>query len=98
MYVAYSTNGGYYNSQNTIVVNGNIITGTSNTDTLETIGENYYAYLMVIKSNEPDPSDKDSKGGMSESLKSTLIFLGLAILTAGVVVLIIKIRRKVRAA
>ena len=98
MYVAYSTNGGYYNSQNTIVVNGNIITGTSNTDTLETIGENYYAYLMVIKSNEPDPSDKDSKGGMSEGLKSTLIFLGLAILTAGIVVLIIKIRRKVRAA
>lgn len=98
MYVAYSTNGAYYNSQNTIVVNGNIITGTSNTDTLETIGENYYAYLMVIKSNEPDPSDKDSKGGMSESLKSTLIFLGLAVLAAGIVVLIIKIRRKVRAA
>jgi hypothetical protein len=54
---------------------------------------------MVIKSDEPD-TDEDNgsaKTGMSESLKSTLGFLGFLVIAAGIIILAVKIRRKVRA-
>ena len=99
VYVAYTTNGGYFNNQSNIVINGSVITGVANSSTLETIGESYYAYVMVIKSDEPD-TDKDNgsaKTGMSESLKSALSFLGFLVIAAGIIILAVKIRRKVRA-
>ena len=53
---------------------------------------------MVIKSDEPDTDeDTTKKGGMSESLKSALGFLGFLVIAAGIIVLAVKIRRKVRA-
>ena len=99
VYVAYTTNGGYFNNQSNIVINGSVITGVANSSTLETIGESYYAYVMVIKSDEPD-TDEDNgsaKTGMSESLKSALSFLGFLVIAAGIIILAVKIRRKVRA-
>ena len=97
-FIAYNTNGAYFNSQSNIVITGSFFEGVDNTETLESIGETYYAYVMVIKSNTPDPSDEKPTAPIDDSLKSVLIFAGIAILGVVSIILIIKLRRKVRAA
>lgn len=97
MHLVYSTNGSYYNGQKTIVVSGNVINGVSNAETLETIGEKSYAYLLVVKTDVNEPNSNTENKGLSEGVKSALLTVGGIILAILIVFLIIKFRRKVRA-
>ncbi len=96
-YVAYQMNGETYLVNDYIKLEQSIIEGIDNEDVLEKIGDDYYAYIMVVKNNNVANNDTNNNPKDNTVLKgiisSILIVLGVGL----IVFLIIKFRRRVRA-
>jgi len=96
-YVAYSMNGQTYLSKNKVSVELTLVDGQDNVNLLEKVGDKYYSYLMIVKGNEePINDNKDDMESNAKVGKIVLTIIAI-ILGIGLVYLIIKIRRRVRA-